>query len=182
VLFGGAVALLPVFARDVLEVGPVGLGVLRAAPAAGALMSAIVLTRRPVQRAAGRTLLTVVGLYGISMVVFGLSSALWLSLIALAVGGAVDMVSVVLRQTILPLVTPDELRGRVNAVEMVFISASNELGAFESGVAAALLGAVPAVVVGGAVTIAVALAWTRLFPALSRVDRLADLRPIEAPA
>ena len=177
VLFGGAVALLPVFARDVLEVGPAGLGVLRAAPAVGALGAAIVLTHRPVRRRAGGTLLTVVALYGVTMIVFGLSETMWISLIALAAGGAVDMVSVVLRQTILPLVTPDELRGRVNAVEMVFISASNELGAFESGVAAALLGAVPAVVIGGVLTIGVALTWTRLFPALRHVDRLDELRP-----
>jgi MFS family permease len=177
VLFGGAVALLPVFARDVLEVGPAGLGVLRAAPAVGALCAAIAMARWPVRRRAGGTLLTVVALYGLTMIVFGLSEAMWLSLLALAVGGGVDMVSVVLRQTILPLVTPDELRGRVNAVEMVFISASNELGAFESGVAAALVGAVPAVVIGGVLTIGVALAWTRFFPDLRHVDRLDELRP-----
>ena len=118
-----------------------------------------------------------VAAYGVTMIVFGLSEAMWLSLLALAVGGGVDMVSVVLRQTILPLVTPDELRGRVNAVEMVFISASNELGAFESGVAAALVGAVPAVVIGGALTICVAVAWTRFFPDLRHVDRLDELRP-----
>ena len=180
VLFGGAVALLPVFARDVLGVGPAGLGVLRAAPAVGALCAAFVLAHRPVRRHAGRTLMIVVALYGLTIVVFGLSETMWLSLAALAVGGAVDTVSVVLRQTILPLVTPDELRGRVTAVEMVFISASNELGAFESGVAAALIGAVPAVVVGGIVTIGVALTWTRLFPQLATVDRLDELRPVEA--
>ncbi|HET8742142.1 MAG TPA: MFS transporter [Gaiella sp.] len=180
VLFGGAVALLPVFARDVLDVGPAGLGVLRAAPAVGALCAAVVLARRPVRRRAGGTLFTVVALYGVTIVVFGLSSTMWISLLALAAGGAVDTVSVVLRQTILPLVTPDELRGRVTAVEMVFISASNELGAFESGVAAALIGAVPAVVVGGLVTIGVALTWTRLFPQLAKVDRLDELRPVEA--
>ena len=179
VLFGGAVALLPIFAKDVLEVGPAGLGVLRAAPAAGALVAAIVLVRRPIQQRAGRTLLTVVALYGVTIVVFGLSETMWLSLAALAAGGAVDMVSMVLRQTILPLVTPDELRGRVNAVEMVFISASNELGAFESGVAAALVGAVPAVVIGGVATIGIAVVWTRLFPDLARVDRLDELRPAE---
>jgi Transmembrane secretion effector len=182
VLFGGAVALLPVFAKDVLEVGPAGLGVLRAAPAAGALCAAAVLARRPVHRRAGGTLLTVVALYGVTIVVFGLSETMWLSLLALAAGGAVDMVSVVLRQTILPLVTPDELRGRVNAVEMVFISASNELGAFESGVAAALVGAVPAVVLGGVLTIGVALTWAQLFPDLRHVDRLDELRPVEAAA
>ncbi len=179
VLFGGAVALLPVFAKDILEVGPAGLGVLRAAPAVGALLAAIILVRRPIHRHAGGTLLTVVALYGVTMLVFGLSETMWLSLLALAAGGAVDMVSMVLRQTILPLVTPDELRGRVNAVEMVFISASNELGAFESGVAAALVGAVPAVVIGGVLTIGVAVAWTRFFPDLRRVDRLDELRPAE---
>ena len=178
VLFGGAVALLPVFAKDVLEVGPAGLGVLRAAPAVGALLSAIVLTRRPIRRRAGPRLLIVVAAYGVTMIVFGLSTTMWLSLLALAAGGAVDMVSVVLRQTILPLVTPDELRGRVNAVEMVFISASNELGAFESGVAAALLGAVPAVVLGGVATIALAAIWWRAFPSLAAVDRLDQLRPV----
>ncbi|HZO48859.1 MAG TPA: hypothetical protein VFB26_01825, partial [Gaiellaceae bacterium] len=125
-------------------------------------------------------LLAVVAAFGACMVVFGLSRWMWLSLLALAISGGVDLVSVVLRQTILPLVTPDELRGRVNAVEMVFISASNELGAFESGVAAALLGAVPAVVAGGAATILVALLWARLFPALARVDRLDELRPADA--
>jgi len=179
VLFGGAVALLPVFAKDILEVGPAGLGLLRAAPAVGALCAALVLTRRPVRRHAGHKLLTAVGVYGLTIVVFGLSQVMWLSLLALAVGGGLDMVSVVLRQTILPLTTPDELLGRVNAVEMVFVSASNELGAFESGVAAALLGAVPAVVIGGALTVAIALSWTRFFPALARVDRLDDLRPAE---
>ena len=180
VLFGGAVALLPVFAKDVLHVGPAGLGLLRAAPAIGATVSALILTRRPVTRHAGRTLLTVVALYGASIMVFGLSRWMWLSLLALAVGGGLDMVSVVLRQTILPLVTPDELRGRVNAVEMVFISASNELGAFESGLAAALVGAVPAVVIGGAITVAIAVSWTRFFPALAHVDKLDELRPVAA--
>ena len=175
VLFGGAIALLPVFAKDILEVGPAGLGVLRAAPAVGALCAAIVLTRRPVRNRAGRTLLTVVGLFGVTIIVFGLSQTMWLSLPALAVGGAFDTVSVVLRQTILPLVTPDALRGRVNAVEMVFTSASNELGAFESGIAAALLGAVPAVVIGGVLTVAIALSWSRFFPALAHVDRLDEL-------
>jgi MFS family permease len=178
VLFAGAVALLPVFASDILDVGPAGLGILRAAPAIGALMSAIVLTRRPIRRRAGRTLLTVVAMYGVSIVVFGLSTMMWLSFAALAFGGAMDMVSVVLRQTILPLVTPDGLRGRVNAVEMVFVSASNELGAFESGVAAALVGAVPAVVLGGLATVVVAAVWWRKFPDLRRVDSLDELRPV----
>ena len=178
VLLGGAVALLPIFAKDVLEVGPTGLGFLRTAPAVGAFLAALWLARRPIKRHAGPTLFLVVALFGASMVVFGLSRAMWLSMLALAVGGAVDMVSVVLRSTILPLVTPDEVRGRVNAVEMVFISGSNELGAFESGVAAALIGAVPAVVLGGVATIVVAGVWWRLFPSLARVDSLDDLRPV----
>jgi predicted MFS family arabinose efflux permease len=182
VLFGGAVALLPVFAKDVLEVGPTGLGVLRSAPAAGALLAGIWLSRRPIERYAGRTLLFVVGAFGVAMVVFGLSRSLWLSIVALAVSGGVDMASMVLRATIVPLVTPDALRGRVNAIEMVFISASNELGAFESGVAAALVGAVPAVVIGGAATVAIAVVWFRLFPQLARIDRLDELRPVEAAA
>jgi MFS family permease len=177
VLLGGAVALLPIFAQDVLHVGPAGLGVLRSAPAVGALLAAVVLTRRPVGGNAGRKLLVAVALFGASTVVFGLSRSLWLSVAALAVAGAVDMVSVNLRMTLVALVPPDEVRGRVMAVEMVFISASNELGAFESGLAAALIGAVPAVVVGGLATIAVALVWARLFPALARVDRLESLRP-----
>jgi MFS family permease len=180
VLLGGAVALLPIFAKDILETGPAGLGLLRASPAVGALIAAAIIARRPIQRRAGPLLFAVVAGFGLSMVVFGLSRSLWLSMLALAVGAGLDMVSVVLRQTILPLVTPDELRGRVNAVEMVFISGSNELGAFESGVAAALIGAVPAVVVGGLATIVVAGVWWKLFPALARVDRLEDLRPVSA--
>jgi MFS family permease len=178
VLFGGAVALLPVFASDVLHVGKIGLGLLRSAPAVGALVAAVILTRRPIGRFAGRKLLVVVTAFGICMVVFGLSHSMWLSLLALAVSGGVDLVSVVLRATILPLVTPDEFRGRVNAVEMVFISASNELGAFESGVAAALVGAVPAVVAGGVATIVVAAVWSKVFPPLAAVDRLEELRPV----
>ena len=178
VLLGGAVALLPIFAKDVLEVGPTGLGLLRAAPALGAFIAALWLARHPIRRRAGPTLFLVVASFGVSMVVFGLSRELWLSMLALACGGAVDMVSVVLRSTILPLVTPDELRGRVNAVEMVFISGSNELGAFESGVAAALVGAVPAVVAGGVATIVIAGLWWKLFPSLAKVDRLDELRPV----
>ena len=178
VLLGGAVALLPIFAKDILEVGPAGLGLLRAAPAVGALVAAGLIVRYPIQRRAGPKLFAVVAGFGVCMVVFGLSRQMWLSMLALALGAGLDMVSVVLRQAILPLVTPDELRGRVNAVEMVFISASNELGAFESGVAAALIGAVPAVVLGGAATVVVAGVWWKLFPALARVDRLDELRPV----
>jgi MFS family permease len=178
VLLGGAVALLPIFAKDILEVGPTGLGLLRASPAIGALVAALLIARFPIRRHAGPKLFAVVAGFGLCMVAFGLSRQLWLSMLALAVGAALDMVSVVLRQAILPLVTPDELRGRVNAVEMVFISGSNELGAFESGVAAALIGAVPAVVVGGIATVVIAGVWWKLFPALAQVDRLDDLRPV----
>jgi MFS family permease len=179
VLFGGAVALLPAFAVDVLHVGPTGLGFLRSAPAVGALVAGLVLARHPVRRRIGPVLLTVVALFGAATVVFGLSRTMWLSLLALAIAGGADMVSVVLRQLILPFVTPDALRGRVTAVEMVFISASNELGAFESGVAAALIGLVPAVVLGGVATIAIAAVWPLLFRELARVDRVEELQPLE---
>jgi len=178
VLLGGAVALLPIFAKDILEVGPTGLGFLRAAPAVGSLACALVITKYPIRRRAGPLLFAVVAGFGVCMVVFGLSRTMWLSMLALGLGAAFDTVSVVLRSTILPLVTPDELRGRVTAVEMVFISASNELGAFESGVAAALIGAVPAVVLGGIATVVVAGVWWKLFPGLASVDRLDELRPV----
>jgi MFS family permease len=177
VLFGGATALLPVFARSILHVGPVGLGILRTAPAVGALAAAVILARRPLRFPAGPTLIAVVAVFGASMVVFGVSRWLPVSLVALAVGGFVDMISVNIRSTTVALITPNELRGRVNAVEMVFVSASNELGAFESGAIASLVGTVTAVVAGGVATMAIALSWTRLFPALSRMGRLEDLRP-----
>ena len=179
VLFGGAVALLPVFARSILHVGPTGLGILRAAPAAGALLGAAWLTRRPIAGRAGRTLLLVVGLYGASIIVFGLSRVFVISLLALAVSGFVDLYSMNIRSTTVALASPDRLRGRVNAVEMVFISASNQLGAFESGLAAYFVGTVPAVVGGGVMTILLAVSWGRLFPALANVDRLEDVRPPE---
>jgi MFS family permease len=175
VLFGGAVALLPLFAKSVLHTGPIGLGVLRSMPAVGALAAGIILARRPVGGAAGRKLLLVVGVFGASMVVFGLSKWFWLSSAALVVSGFVDMFSMNIRATTVALATPNELRGRVNSVEMVFISASNELGAFESGLAASLLGAVPAVVAGGAITIGLALVWPRFFPQLAQIDRLEQL-------
>ena len=182
VLFGGAVALLPVFARLILHTGPAGLGILRAAPAVGALLAAVALTGRPMIRHAGRTLLVVVGLYGASIIVFGLSRFYPLSLLALAVSGFVDMFSMNIRSTTVALATPDRLRGRVAAVEMVFISASNQLGAFESGLAAFLVGTVPAVVGGGAITVLIAVTWSRFFPDLARVDRMQDLRPAAEPA
>jgi MFS family permease len=177
VLFGGAVALLPVFAKTILHTGPIGLGVLRSAPAVGALAAGAMLTRSHSAGKAGPTLLAVVALFGASMIVFGLSRSFLLSLCALAVSGFADMISVNIRSTTVALATPDELRGRVNAVEMVFISASNQLGAFESGLAAALIGTVPAVVVGGAATIVVAGLWLKLFPSLARLDRMEQLRP-----
>ena len=172
VLFGGSVALLPLFARSILHTGPIGLGVLRSATAVGALIGGIQLTRRPMRGRSGRTLLLVVGTFGVCMVVFGLSRWFPLSFAALAVSGYVDMFSMNIRSTVVALATPNALLGRVNAVEGVFISASNELGAFESGLAAALIGAVPAVAIGGAITIALALVWGRLFPPLAQVDRL----------
>jgi MFS family permease len=179
VLFGGAVSLLPLFCQSILNTGPLGLGILRAAPAVGALVAGIGLARRPLGGRAGRTLFVCVGLFGASIVVFGLSRSVVLSWAALAVSGFVDMFSVNIRSTTVALATPNPLRGRVNAVENVFISASNELGAFESGAAAALLGAVPAVVAGGALTIVLALTWGRLFPPLANVDRLEDLTAVD---
>jgi MFS family permease len=177
VLFGGAVALAPVFARTILHVGPIGLGILRSGPAIGALLAGIWIARKPLERHAGRRLLIVVGAFGLCMVVFGLSHSFWLSLLALAVSGAVDMVSMNIRATAVVVATPDELRGRVLAVEMVFISASNELGAFESGAAAAAFGTVTSVVAGGLLTMGLAAVWPKVFPALSRIDRIEDARP-----
>jgi MFS family permease len=177
VLFGGAVALLPLYAKSILHTGPFGLGLLRSSIAVGALLAGLRLARRPLGGRAGRTLLVVVAAYGASMVVFGLSHWFLLSAAALAASGFADMISMNIRATTVALATPNELRGRVNSVEGVFIGASNELGAFESGVAAALIGAVPAVVAGGAVTIALAAVWGRLFPELADVDRMEDLAP-----
>ena len=172
VLLGGATALLPVYARDILYVGPLGLGLLRSAPAVGALAMALLIARRPIQRHAGAILLGAVGIFGLSIVVFGLSHNLWLSLLALTILGASDMISVVIRRVLVLVKTPDEMRGRVSAVESVFIGASNELGEFESGVTAAWFGVVPAVVLGGLGTLAVVGLWARIFPQLRRVDSL----------
>jgi len=172
VLLGGATALLPMFAKDILHVGPWGLGLLRGAPAVGALLTSAVLARWPLQRRVGRTLLVAVGIYGLAMMVFGGSSSFLLSLVALAVSGAADMVSVVVRQTLVQLETPDAMRGRVSAVNSVFIGASNQLGEFESGVSAAWLGPVGSVVAGGVGTLLVAVAWWRLFPSLAQRDHM----------
>jgi MFS family permease len=177
VLFCGSVALLPLFAKSILHTGPFGLGLLRSAIAVGALIAGIRLARRPLGGRAGRTLLIVVATFGASMIVFGLSHWFVVSALALAVSGFVDMFSMNIRATTVAIATPNALRGRVNAVEGVFIGASNELGAFESGSAAALLGAVPAVVIGGVLTIALAAVWPWVFPALARVDRMESLSP-----
>ncbi len=179
VLFGGVTALLPVFARDILHVGAIGNGILRAAPSVGAVAMGVLLSARPLRRRVGSTLFVVVGLYGMCTIVFGLSRSFVLSAIALAALAGADMVSMLLRATLAPLLTPPALRGRVGAVERVFIGASNELGAFESGVAAALIGVVPAVVLGGAASIVVAGLWAWRFPSLRRVDRFEDVHPLE---
>jgi len=174
VLFGGATALLPVYAADVLHVGPSGLGWLRAAPGVGAALTGLVLSAYPVTRRVGHWMFGGVILFGIATLVFGFSTSFWLSLAALTVLGAGDMVSVFIRHLLVQLETPDAIRGRVSAVNSVFIGASNELGEFESGLAAAWIGVMPAVVVGGGATLLVALIWTRLFPELWRMDRFPD--------
>jgi MFS family permease len=166
VLLGGAVALLPAYARDILHLGPWGLGFLRAAPGIGAITMAAFLAATPIKDHAGRVLLFFVALFGVFTAVFGLSTITWLSIAALALVGAADMVSVYVRETLLQLWTPDEVRGRVNAVNMVFLGASNELGEFRAGFMAAWIGVVPAVVFGGAGAVAVAIGWAFLFPQL----------------
>jgi MFS family permease len=172
VLLGGATALLPIFAKEILHVGPSGLGILRSAPAAGALCVAVVLARWPLRRNVGRKLLLSVAAFGVCMVVFGLSTSFYLSLAALACSGGADMISVVVRQTLVQLETPDAMRGRVAAVNTLFIGASNQLGEFESGVTAAALGPVGSVVLGGIGTVAIAALWRRRFAELTRRDRL----------
>jgi MFS family permease len=172
VLLGGATALLPIYARDILHTGPWGLGVLRAAPAVGALAMTVLLARRPLHRRVGLRMFQAVMVFGLATLVFALSRSIWWSLGALAVTGAADVVSVIIRSSLVQLRTPDEMRGRVGAVNFLFINASNQLGAFESGFTAALLGTVPAVALGGIGTVLIALLWMRLFPTLRVVDRL----------
>ena len=172
VLLGGATALLPIFARDILHVGPDGLGLLRAAPAAGALCMSVVITRWPIQRHVGYKLLSAVAVFGLALIVFGMSDSFVLSMVALAVSGAADNISVVTRLTLMQLETPDDMRGRVAAVNGVFIGASNELGEFESGLTAALWGPVVSVVAGGMGTVMIAMAWLKLFPALAKRNTL----------
>jgi MFS family permease len=172
VLLGGAVALLPVYAREILNVGPWGLGLLRSAPGAGAVLMALVLAYRPLRRKAGAIMLWCVAGFGAATVVFGLSRSVALSLVALLLVGGTDMVSVIVRSTLVQLNTPDEMRGRVSAVNMLFIGASNEFGQFESGITAQWLGTVPAVVWGGIGTLLVVALWAAMFPKLRRVDSL----------
>jgi MFS family permease len=172
VLLGGATALLPIYADKILFVGPLGLGILRAAPAAGALLVSFYLARRPVKSGAGRTMFTAVAIFGIATIVFAVSRSFLLSLISLVILGAADVFSVVIRSSLVQLGTPDSMRGRVSAVNSLFIGTSNQLGEFESGATAALFGTVPAVLIGGIGTLIVAGLWMKLFPALLKLDKL----------
>ncbi len=172
VLFGGAVALLPVYASEILNVGPEGLGVLRAAPSVGAVLTALLVAHRPFGKNAGKVLLSSVAGFGLCIIGFGLSTNFYLSFIMLAASGMFDSVSVIIRSTILQMMTPDEMRGRVSAVNTMFIGSSNELGAFESGVAAKLLGTVPSVVFGGSITLLVVLIVMGLAPKLRQLNFL----------
>ncbi len=179
VLLGGAVALMPIFASEVLHTGPRGLGALRAAPAIGALTMSLVMARFPISRKAGARMFVCVAIFGVATVIFGMSKSLWLSLAALAVSGAADMISVIIRGSLLQLATPPEMRGRVSAVNSLFIGASNELGEFESGLTAQWWGAVRATIFGGLASLAVAGVWAALFPGLRHADELTAeaLRP-----
>ncbi len=180
VLFGGATALLPIYAKDILHTGPWGLGVLRSAPAVGALLMSLALTRWPIHRRTGPLLMAAVAAYGLGTLAFGVSSHFAPALLALAVTGAADMVSVVIRSTLVQLETPDAMRGRVSAVNAVFVGASNQLGEFESGATAAWLGPVGSVLLGGLGTLLVAGLWLKLFPALARRDALLGGAPVLA--
>jgi len=182
VLLGGAVALLPVYAREILKVGAPGLGILRAAPGVGAVLTSLAIARWPLSRHAGKAMLWCVTGFGVFTIAFGLSHSIALSLIMLFLIGASDTISVIVRTTMIQLSTPDEMRGRVSAVNMVFIGASNEVGQFESGLTAQWFGAVPAVVLGGVGTIVIVALWARLFPELRNLDRLAALKAPSPPA
>ena len=172
VLLGGATALLPVFAKDILLTGPWGLGLLRSAPAVGALLMSIWLARMPIERRVGPAMLISVALFGVATIAFGLSTSLWFSMATLVLLGAADMVSMVIRGAFVQLQTPDAMRGRVSAVNGLFIGASNQLGEFESGLTAHWFGTVPAVVIGGVGTLLITGAWMKLFPTLARRDRM----------
>jgi hypothetical protein len=176
VLLGGATALLPIYAKDVFDVGPMGLGLLRSAPAVGALTTLIALTRWPLHQRIGRIEFTAVAVFGAATIIFAISGSFWLSMAALAVLGAADAVSVVIRMTLVQLETPDEVRGRVSAVNSLFVSMSNQIGDFRAGVVAAMIGAVPAVLVGGIGTLITVAVCMRLFPELYRVESFHDER------
>lgn len=178
VLLGGATALLPIYARDILHVGPTGLGLLRSAPAVGAVLTALIQVRYPPDRHVGLKLFAAVAMFGVATLIFALSTSFAVSLLALAALGASDMVSVNIRSSLVQLSTPDAIRGRVSAVHMLFIGASGELGEFESGVLATLIGSVAAVALGGVGTLIVAAIWITAFPALRRTDRLLPPEPI----
>ncbi|MDE2184935.1 MAG: MFS transporter [Alphaproteobacteria bacterium] len=178
VLLGGATALLPIFARDILHMGPEGLGLLRSAPAAGAAVVALALAYRPIERGTGFKMFAAVAVFGLATVAFGLSRDFLVSLVALFVLGASDMISVFIRHALVNFGTPDGMRGRVGAVNMLFIGASNELGEFESGFTAALFGTVPAVILGGLGTLGVVAIWMKLFPPLRKVDRLDEVKAV----
>ncbi len=172
---GGAIALLPIYARDILEVGPIGLGFLRTAPSAGAAIVAVILARQQLQRHAGLWMFACVALFGVATVVFGLSENYYLSLLALVVVGGADMVSVYVRSAMIQLATPDHMRGRVGSLNSLFVGASNELGEFRAGMTAGAVGTVPAVVIGGVGAVIVVGLWMRLFPELRQVDRFSDV-------
>jgi MFS family permease len=176
VLLGGAVALLPIYARDILHAGPIGLGFLRATPAVGAALTSLTLAKFPIERHTGIVMFSAVAVFGVATIVFGLSTSFPVSLGALFILGASDMISVFIRSTLIQFATPDSMRGRVSAVNMLFIGASNELGEFESGITAAWFGAVPAVIVGGIGTLVVVAIWMKLFPPLRTVDRLREVK------
>ena len=172
VLLGGATALLPIYAREILNVGPVGLGILRAAPAVGALLMSVLLARRPLRHRVGQIMFMAVTVFGIATIGFAVSTSFVLSIAMLIILGAADVISVVVRSALVQLRTPDEMRGRVSAVNSMFIGTSNQLGEFESGLTASWFGTVPSVLIGGIGTIIVAAIWMRLFPALLNADRL----------
>jgi MFS family permease len=172
VLLGGATALLPIYARDILVTGPWGLGLLRSAPAVGALTMSVFLARRPLRHHVGRSMFIAVAVFGTATIIFALSTSFILSLISLVVLGASDVISVVIRHSLVQIETPDEMRGRVSAVNSMFIGTSNQLGEFESGITASLFGVVPAVLIGGISTIIIVIMWMRFFPQLARIDSL----------
>jgi MFS family permease len=172
VLLGGATALLPIYARDILVTGPWGLGLLRSAPAVGALTMSVFLARRPLRRRVGQSMFIAVAVFGTATIIFALSTSFILSLISLVVLGASDVISVVIRHSLVQIETPDEMRGRVSAVNSMFIGTSNQLGEFESGITASLFGVVPAVLIGGISTIIIVIMWMRFFPQLARIDSL----------